>query len=118
MSWRFGRIPSSAEEGWREAPGWCWSRELISWTNRPAASRHPALNKAGSSRTFQFIHTFDDRRLQQTQILNGGSHDRHKAAGLGFSNRMRGVDDRYVRPGARGPARTNGTLVPFPLGRE
>jgi hypothetical protein len=22
------KVPSSAEEGWREAPGWCWSRNL------------------------------------------------------------------------------------------
>ena len=22
-------VPSSAEEGWREAPGWCWSRNMM-----------------------------------------------------------------------------------------
>ena len=23
------RVPSSAEEGWREAPGWCWSKNMM-----------------------------------------------------------------------------------------
>jgi hypothetical protein len=31
------RLPSSAEEGWREAPGWCWSN------NNFIHQHHPSL---------------------------------------------------------------------------
>jgi len=45
-------------------------KRLIFWTNRPAASRHPALTKAGSSRTLQFIHTFIDRAYSQSRSFH------------------------------------------------
>ena len=54
-------------------------QEIDFLNNRPAASRHPALAKAGSSRTFQFVHNLYERALFPPESRNV---QRHRAAGL------------------------------------
>ena len=75
-----GKVPSSAEEGWREVPGWCWSREsfFLNLTSTTPSARilvasqylfdrasTPPLLRRGYASNFtvarQFIHTFIDR---------------------------------------------------------
>src|SRR6185369_13343385 len=58
-------LPSSAEEGWREAPGWCWSRDWFYGTNHPAL-RAPLLIQGGEFAPTAFIHTFIDRAYSCT----------------------------------------------------